>query len=131
MGFLMVGGAAVTFISYPVNPVFWGSEGPMMLGKALLAFAAGALLVYAARKSDRIGITGKWKMALTVLAWFVAYVFYRSQLDSAAAYIESAAGGGWIGGLGGHPVLGWLFGGVLAAGISPLPRSVFRKSSAR
>ncbi len=118
MGFMMIGGAAVTFISAPVNPLFWGSDGPMMLGRALLAFAAGAAIVYGARKSDRIGITGGWKSALTVLAWFIAYVLYRSQLDPAAAYIESASGGGWIGGLGGHPVLGWLFGGLLAAGIA-------------
>ena len=117
MGFLMVGGAAVTFISFPVNPEFWGSDGPMMLGRALFAFAVGALIVLAARQAHRIGITGKWKGALTVLAWFCAYVLYRSQLDPAAAYIESA-GGGWVGGLGAHPVLGWLFGGVLAAGIA-------------
>lgn len=117
MGFLMVGGAAVTFISFPVNPEFWGSDGPVMLGRALFAFAVGALIVLAARQAHRIGITGKWKGALTVLAWFCAYVLYRSQLDPAAAYIESA-GGGWVGGLGAHPVLGWLFGGVLAAGIA-------------
>ena len=118
MGFLMLGGFAVTFMSYPVNPTFWGSDGPWMLGRALLAFAAGALLVIAARKSDRIGLKGGWKTAATVLAWFVAYCLYRSQLDPAAAYIESAAGGGWVGGLGAHPVLGWLFGGVLAAVIA-------------
>ncbi|MFY1005081.1 ABC transporter permease subunit, partial [Escherichia coli] len=41
MGMLMLGGAAVTFISYPVNAQFWGSEGPLMLGKALMAFLAG------------------------------------------------------------------------------------------
>lgn len=118
MGFLMLGGFAVTFISYPVNPQFWGSDGPWMLGRALIAFAAGALLVIGARKSDRLGIRGGWKTFVTVLAWFVAYCIYRSQLDPAAAYIESAAGGGWIGGLGAHPVLGWLFGGVLAAVIA-------------
>ncbi|MBJ3786294.1 branched-chain amino acid ABC transporter permease [Devosia sediminis] len=117
MGFLMVGGAAVTFISYPVNPAFWGSDGPMMLGRALFAFAGGALIVLAARQAHRIGITGKWRGALIVLAWFAAYVLYRSQIDPAAAYIESS-GGGWVGGLGGHPILGWLFGGVLAAGIA-------------
>ncbi|MBD8067105.1 branched-chain amino acid ABC transporter permease [Devosia sp. PTR5] len=116
MGFLMVGGAAVTFISYPANPEFWHSDGPMMLGRALLAFAVGAAIVIAVRRADRIGITGRWKGVLTVLAWFVAYVLYRSQIDPAAAYIESTSG--WVGGLGGHPVLGWLFGGVLAAGIA-------------
>lgn len=118
MGFLMVGGFAVTFISYPVNPQFWGADGPWMLGRALLAFLVGAGLVLAARQSHRIGITGKWKTALTVIAWFVAYCIYRSQIDPAAAYIESDAGGKWVGGLGAHPVLGWLFGGVLAAAIA-------------
>lgn len=118
MGFLMVGGFAVTFISYPVNPQFWGADGPWMLGRALLAFLVGAGLVLAARQSHRIGITGKWKTALTVLVWFAAYCIYRSQIDPAAAYIESDAGGKWVGGLGAHPVLGWLFGGVLAAAIA-------------
>lgn len=117
MGFLMLGGAAVTFVSYPMNAAFWESDGPMMLGKALISFGAGALLVLGAAKSDRIGIKGGWKTALTILAWIVAYIVYRSQIDPAAAYIESA-GGGWVGGLGLHPVLGWLFGGVLAAGVA-------------
>ena len=117
MGMLMLGGAAVTFISYPVNAQFWGSEGPLMLGKALMALLAGFLLVWGARRADRLGIKGKWKSFVTVLAWIVAYIVYRSQIDPAAAYIESA-GGGWVGGLGLHPVLGWLFGGVLAAGVA-------------
>ncbi len=119
MGMMMLGGAAVTFISYPVNPEFWGSDGPLMLGKALLALLAGFALIWAVRRSDRIGIRGGWKTALTVLAWIVAYFVYRSQIDPAAAYIESI-GSGWVGGLGLHPVLGWLFGGVLAAGVAYL-----------
>ena len=117
MGMLMLGGAAVTFVSYPVNDAFWESDGPLMLGKALMAFLAGFLLVWGARYSDRIGVRGRWKTALTVLAWIVAYCVYRSQIDPAATYIEKA-GGGWVGGLGLHPVLGWLFGGVLAAGVA-------------
>lgn len=117
MGMLMLGGAAVTFVSYPVNPEFWGSDGPLMLGKALLAFLAGLALVWAAGKSDRIGIRGGWKTFVTVIAWIVAYFVYRSQIDPAAAYIETV-GSGWVGGLGLHPVLGWLFGGVLAAGVA-------------
>jgi branched-chain amino acid transport system permease protein len=116
MGFLMVGGFAVTFVSFPMNEVFWQSEGPMMLGRALLAFLAGALLVIGARRLDRIGITGKLRTAAIILAWIAAYIVYRSQIDPAAAYIE--ANGGWIGGLGLHPLLGWAFGGVLAAGVA-------------
>ena len=116
MGFLMLGGFAVTFISYPINPDFWGSDGPWMLGRALIAFAAGALLVYAARHSDRLGIRGRWRGLVIVLAWFIGYCIYRSQIDPAAAYIESTAG--FVGGLGINPVFGWLFGGVLAAGVA-------------
>ncbi len=117
MGFLMLGGAAVTFVSYPMNGAFWASEGPMMLGRALIAFGAGALLVVGARHADRIGITGRWKTALVIAAWAIAYLVYRSQIDPAVAYIESA-GGGWVGGLGLHPILGWAFGGLLAAGVA-------------
>lgn len=116
MGMLMIGGAAVTFISYPVNAQFWGSDGPLMLGKALLAFAFGFALVYGARQLHRVGITGKLKTALVILAWVISYCVYRSQIDPAAAYIEANAG--WVGGLGLHPVIGWLFGGVLAAGVA-------------
>jgi branched-chain amino acid transport system permease protein len=117
MGMMMLGGAAVSFVSFPMNAAFWGSDGPMMLGKALLAFFAGGVLVWGAHHAGRIGIRGRWKTLVTILAWVVAYAIYRSQIDPAAAYIESS-GGGWIGGLGLHPVLGWIFGGILAAGVA-------------
>ena len=112
MGFMMLGGAAAVTISAPVNPLFWDSEGPVLLAKALGMLIVGLVLVAAVRQSHRIGIKGGWKTALVVLAWFVAYVAYRSQIDPAAAYIESTAG--FIGGFGLNPVLGWLVGGILA-----------------
>ena len=113
MGFLMVGGAATVFLSYPVNAEFWHSDGPLLLGRALVAFLIGLGLVWAARQSHRIGLGGKARTALVVLAWFAAYIIYRSQIDPAAAYIESTAG--FVGGLGLHPVLGWAFGGLVSA----------------
>ncbi|HEY8594481.1 MAG TPA: branched-chain amino acid ABC transporter permease [Devosiaceae bacterium] len=116
MGFMMVGGASVVFVSYPVNPEFWHSDGPMLLGRALLAFLIGVGLVLAARRADRIGITGRWKSALVALAWIVGYVAYRTQIDPAAAYIEDKAG--FVGGLGLPVVFGWAFGGVVAAVIA-------------
>ena len=116
MGFLMVGGASTVFLSYPVNMAFWESDGPMMLGRALIAFLAGVVLVMLARRSDRIGIKGKWKTTLVALAWFAGYIIYRTQIDPAAAYIESTAG--FVGGLGLHPVLGWAFGGLVSAVIA-------------
>lgn len=116
MGFLMVGGAAVTFISYPINQKFWNSDGPMLLGRALVAAVIGAVLIVAARNAHRIGIKGGWKTALVVVAWAVAYVLFRSQIDPATIYVQKQAG--FVGGLGLPVVLGWAFGGLVAAGIA-------------
>ncbi|MCD7061339.1 branched-chain amino acid ABC transporter permease [Pelagibacterium xiamenense] len=113
LGMLMVGGFAVTFISYPINPDFWGSGGPAMLGRTLIAAAIGAVLIVMAHRVQRLGITGKWRATVIVIAWFVAYIIFRSQMDPAARLIISEAG--WVGGLGLPVVLGWAFGGVLAA----------------
>ena len=113
LGFLMIGGFAVTFVSYPVNMKFWASDGPVMLLRAFVAFAIGVAGVWGARRTPiKVG----FKNALVVASWFVAYVLYRSQIDPAAAYIESTAG--FVGGLGLHPLLGWAFGGILAAAIA-------------
>ncbi len=113
MGFLMVGGATSVFFSYPIKPEFWSSDGPFLLVKAFVALGIGALIVIGARRLDRIGIKGKLRIFAIVLAWFVAYVLYRSQLDPAAAYIESTSG--WIGGLGLYPVIGWIMAGAVTA----------------
>ena len=116
MGFMMVGGAAVTFVSYPVNMKFWASDGPILLTRALLAAIVAAVLIVAARNAHRIGIKGGARAALVALAWFVGYVVFRSQMDPATGYIEKQAG--WVGGLGLPVVFGWIFGGILVAGIA-------------
>ncbi|HHG88868.1 MAG TPA: branched-chain amino acid ABC transporter permease [Devosia sp.] len=116
MGFLMVGGFAVTFISMPVNMDFWGSEGPFLLFKALLAAVVGAALIIGANRLHRYGASARWHRTAQIAAWIVAYLVYRSQIDPAAAYIEAEAG--FVGGLGLPVFLGWIFGGVLAAGIA-------------
>lgn len=117
MGFLMIGGFAVTFISYPVNMEFWGSDGPMLLGRSLLAALFGLALILGANRLDRIGVSKGVRRFAQIVAWIVAYIAYRSQIDPAAAYIE-ATKVGWIGGLGLPVVFGWAFGGLLSAGIA-------------
>jgi branched-chain amino acid transport system permease protein len=109
MGFVMIGGFATVFISYPRNDAFWASEGPMLLGRALIAFLAGLVLVWGARK---LPLKGGWRNAAIILAWIIGYLAYRTQIDPAAFYIEKTTG--WVGGLGAYPVVGWAFGGVLA-----------------
>jgi branched-chain amino acid transport system permease protein len=116
MGFMMVGGAAVTFISYPLNDKFWNSDGPMLLGHALLAALFGALLIIGARQSHRIGVRGAWRTTLVVVAWAISYIVFRSQIDPATSYIEKTAG--FVGGLGLPVLLGWVFGGLLVAVIA-------------
>jgi branched-chain amino acid transport system permease protein len=116
LGMLMVGGFAVTFVSFPVNEAFWASAGPMMLGQVLIAALIGAVLIFFAHRVQRFGITGKWRATVIVIAWFVAYVIFRSQMDPAATYIIREAG--WVGGLGLPVILGWAFGGILAAGVA-------------
>ncbi|HTJ59103.1 MAG TPA: branched-chain amino acid ABC transporter permease [Devosiaceae bacterium] len=116
MGFMMVGGAAVTFISYPINMKFWNSDGPMLLGRALLAAILGAVLIIAARNAWRIGVKGGWRTALIIVAWAVSYLIFRSQIDPATSYIEQNAG--FVGGLGLPVVLGWAFGGLVVAAIA-------------
>lgn len=118
LGFVMLGGYGVVVASYPLNGAFWASEGPHMLVGAALAAAIGALLIVLASRADRIGITGKFKTTLVVLAWAVAYVGYRSQIDPAATEIEATAG--FIGGLGLPVLLGWVVGGIFAGAVAYL-----------
>ena len=92
MGFVMIGGYAVVVTSFPVNEAFWNSDGPAMLGAAIVAAALGALLVFAANRVDRIGIRGKTKTFLIVVAWAIAYIAFRAKIDPAATLIEKEAG---------------------------------------
>src|SRR5690606_15672697 len=90
----------------------WASEAPLYVGRTMLAAAIGAVAIVLAHRVQRFGITGKWRGAVIVVAWFIAYVIFRSQMDPTANYITSTAG--WVGGLGLPVLLGWAFGGVLA-----------------
>ncbi len=116
MGFIMLGGFAVSVISVPLNMDFWNSQGPFMLLKAMIAMGIGALLIMGANRLNRIGVSPRWHRTAQAAAWIFAYIIYRSQIDPAARYIEAEAG--YVGGLGLPVVFGWLFGGLLAAGIA-------------
>ena len=114
MGLLMIGGMTVSSVSMPINWAFWNSDGPMMLGRVILAAIAGVLLIVGTRNLWRIGIPRGLVTWLTVLAWFVGYVIYRMQIDPAAQYIETQVQGGWVGGLGLPVWAGYAIAGALA-----------------
>jgi branched-chain amino acid transport system permease protein len=114
MGLLMIGGMMVSSVSMPINGDFWASDGPMMLGRAFAAALAGAALVFGTHQLWRIGVPKRVVTWLKVLAWFLGYVLYRTQIDPAAKYIETEVPGGWVGGLGLPVWLGYAAAGVLA-----------------
>ncbi|MCW5704996.1 MAG: branched-chain amino acid ABC transporter permease [Bradyrhizobium sp.] len=114
MGLLMIGGMTVSSISMPINWAFWNSDGPMLLGRAILAAGAGVLLILGVRNLWRIGIPRGVVTWLTVLAWVAGYVLYRTQIDPAASYIETQVQGGWVGGLGLPVYVGYAVAGALA-----------------
>ncbi len=116
MGFIMVGGFAVSLVSVPLNMEFWNSEGPAMLLRAIAAAGIGALMILGANRLHRLGASARWHRTAQVVAWIFAYLIYRSQIDPAAKYIEAEAG--YVGGLGLPVIVGWAFGGLLAAGIA-------------
>ena len=118
MGFVMLGGYAVVLTSYPLNMLFWHSDGPALLGRAVIAAVIGAAIIIAAHNAHRIGIRGRLKVVLVVLAWFIAYIAYRSQIDPATTYIEEKAG--FVGGLGLPIEVAWLVGGAIAGGVAYL-----------
>ncbi|WP_029041791.1 branched-chain amino acid ABC transporter permease [Cucumibacter marinus] len=118
MGFLMLGGFGVVFASYPINESFWGSDGPMLLGRAAIAAAFGAVIIIAAAKSEKFGLGKRSRMFALVVAWAVAYIVYRSQIDPAVAYIEGEVEQGFVGGLGLHAIFGWALGGVFAGAVA-------------
>jgi branched-chain amino acid transport system permease protein len=114
MGLIMIGGMVVSSVSMPINAAFWASDGPMMLGRAIAAAIMGTVLVVLVSQSWRIGMPRKLLPWLKVLAWFVGYVAYRTQIDPAAEYIETKVAGGWVGGLGLPVYVGYGLAGVLA-----------------
>lgn len=118
LGFVMLGGYGVVITSYPLNGAFWGSDAPRMLVGAALAATIGALLIVLATRADRIGIRGRFKTFLVVVAWAIAYIAFRSQIDPAATEIEKTAG--FIGGLGLPVYLGWVVGGIIAGAVAYL-----------
>ncbi len=113
MGLMMVGAMGVTSISMPINGAFWSSDGPFLLLKALGAAAFGVVLVMLARQVKRLGASGTLQFWVSLIAWFVAYLVYRTQIDPAADYIEHHSPG-WIGGLGLPIWVGWAAGAALA-----------------
>jgi branched-chain amino acid transport system permease protein len=116
MGFIAAGAFASLFITYPVNPAFWNSDGPGMLGAVGLKAAAALAVIYAISQSARLGVPKGLVTFLTVVAIAVSYLVVTSALDPATRVISSEAG--FVGGLGLPVFVGWAFAGLVAGVIA-------------
>ena len=125
MGFVALGGLAVALTSMPPAPGAWAPQGaPLILVALGCGAATVALAVYAQKKMA----AGRNKVLATVGILVVGFLIYRAIFDPAVGFVEAItpATSGNIGGLnpGGEnfkahgymTIVGWGFGGVLAAG---------------
>ena len=114
MGFAAVGGVAAVLASQPPVTEAWaaGGGGLLLSGVALLATVAA--VAWTRRRLARGRLRGLATAAL-VLA---GYALTRWLYDPAVDAIEDVnpAETGYLGGLGLPIVVGWLFGGLMAAG---------------
>ncbi|KAB2866512.1 MAG: branched-chain amino acid ABC transporter permease, partial [Bauldia sp.] len=110
MGFIALAAFVSLFVTYPVNQAFWSTGAPGELGWAFAAMAVGAVLVWAASQTHRLGLPTKWRTLLTMIVLAIVYLWVQSILDPATAQIERSAG--WIDGLGLPVWLGWVAGGA-------------------
>ncbi len=116
MGFIAIAAFGTMLISFPVNPVFWQSEAPGLLGRMGLIIVIGGAITFLLSRSNRIGVPNKLRTVLTIIAGATTYLMAESALEPAAAIIEQNSG--FIGGFGLPVWLGWLVGGLFAASLA-------------
>lgn len=115
MGFVATAAFVSMLVSYPVNDLFWNSDGPALLGKAGLALLVGVAATAAASQTHRLGLPARYRTLLTLVVGAAAYLAVQGALDPAATLVESEAR--FVGGLGLPVWLGWLAGGIAAGGL--------------
>ena len=115
MGFAAVGGVTAVLISMPPVPEAWraGGTGVLLAGVAVVATVVAAVVA-------RARLEGRPRTLATLLIVAVGYVVIRYFYDPAVDAIEAVdpAKTGYLGGLGLPILLGWLAGGIAAAGVA-------------
>ena len=113
MGFAALGGVAAVLIASPPVPQAWAAGGAG-LGISALIIGATIVLVLVARAR----LSGVARLLATIAVLVVGYVLFTQVFGPATSAIEAVdpAQSGFLGGLGLPILLGWLAGGLLAAG---------------
>jgi branched-chain amino acid transport system permease protein len=113
MGFLAAGAATSMLISFPANPKFWASPGPMLVALFIGKLFLCGIAIWIANKADRIGASRRVKGIIVTLVLIASFVIISNHMASMSKEIESTSG--WIGGLGLPVLFGWAVAGVVAA----------------
>ncbi len=118
MGFVALGGLASVLMSMPPVKEAWVAGGVNILG----GLAIGAATIIAAVLAQT-RMSGRGKTLVTLAVLIVGFFAFRTVFDAGVVAVEAVnpASTGYLGGLnafdqGWFSILGWIFGGVLAAG---------------
>lgn len=116
MGFVAAGAATAMIVSYPANPAFWNSGGPMMVLGLIARLILATALIWAANNSSRWGVGPRLRVLFVLIAIAFSWIMVSSHMDPMARLIENEAT--WMGGLGLHVFLGWLVAALVAGAIA-------------
>jgi len=116
MGFVAAGAATAMIVSYPSNPAFWSSHGPMAVAGLLGRIVLAATLIWLANRADRFGAGPRLKALFIAIAIAFGWIMLSTYMEPMARQIESEAG--WIGGLGLPVFAGWALAAVVAGSIA-------------
>ena len=127
MGFVALGGLAVALTSMPPETEAWAASGGWRILAALIIGAAVVALTVVVQK--RMG-KNRAKLIATLVILIAGFFIYRGVFDPGVAFVEAInpASAGNIGGInpGGEnykdhgymTIVGWVVGGLLAAGVA-------------
>jgi branched-chain amino acid transport system permease protein len=113
MGFIAAGAATAMIITYPQNPEFWSSGGPMLVAGLLARLVLATAIIWAANRSSHWGVGPRLRILLVLIAIAFSWIMVSSYMDPMAHSIEDQST--WIGGLGLPVFIGWI-GAALVAG---------------
>lgn len=113
-GFFAMGGLAVVLASMPFDPAAWAAGTPHII----IALLVGVAVIYAATRLFRAKLDAGLQLMLIGLVLVGGIIVFRLVFDPAVAAVEAInpAAAGNIGGLGLPTPIGWLAGGLFAAG---------------
>ena len=116
MGFIAAGAATAMIASYPTNPDFWNSDGPLLVLGLIARLIIAAAVIMLANYSSRFGAGPRLRALFIAIAIAFAWILVTSHTYPMAEIIESEAV--WMGGFGLPVFVGWILAAIVAGCIA-------------